>query len=195
MAGGSAGQVIVLNGTTSAGKTTLATTLQSRFAGRGECWIVIGIDDFLGKLPFAWVQLGDHVGAHAEQGIVFERVDGGIERRIGPVGTRLLAAYRAAVGSAARAGLNVIVDEVLLSEDDWIGWEAELDGLDSRWVRVEVDLELLEARERERGDREIGMARAQHGVVHQFAKYAVEVDTGRMDADAAAGVVLAALDR
>lgn len=122
------GSVIVLNGTTSSGKTTLARTLQSQLASAGECWIIIALDDFFSKLPFDWVQLGKHVGVHAEQGIVFEMVDGEIERRLGPLGEHVIAAYRGAVGSAARAGLNVIVDEVLLSEEDWDEWEVELRG-------------------------------------------------------------------
>ena len=65
--------------------------------------VVIALDDYLGKLPPAWVRVGDHVGAHAEEGIVFELVDGEIERRLGPVGAQVIAAYRGAVGRAVRA--------------------------------------------------------------------------------------------
>ena len=186
------GCVIVLNGTTSSGKTTLASLLQAELASAGECWIIIALDDFFAKLPFDWVQLGNHVGAHAEQGIVFEMVDGEIERRLGPVGAQLIAAYRGAVGSAARAGLNVIVDEVLLSEEDWEAWKVELAGLDPFWVRVELVLDLVEARERDRGNRVIGMARAQYGVVHRHATYDLVVDTATMDPKTAADAILAA---
>ena len=186
------GRVIVLNGTSSSGKTTLAKTLQARFARAGECWIVIALDDFFPKLPAGWFKIGDHEGTYAEQGIVFERIDGEIERRIGPIGVAMIAAYRGAVGCAARAGLNVIVDEVLLSEEDWAAWTAELRGLEAFWVRVDLELALVEARERDRGDRVIGMARAQYDVVHRYAVYDARVDTGTMDADAAADAVLAA---
>src|SRR4051794_15582389 len=88
------GRVIVLNGTSSAGKTTLATKLQTRLTDGGECWIVIGVDDLFTKLPPAWVTYGAHVGARADDGIAFELVDGRVVRRIGPVGERVLAAYR-----------------------------------------------------------------------------------------------------
>jgi chloramphenicol 3-O-phosphotransferase len=37
----SRGRVIVLNGTSSAGKSTLAQLLQDRFAAAGEPWIVV----------------------------------------------------------------------------------------------------------------------------------------------------------
>jgi chloramphenicol 3-O phosphotransferase len=192
----STGRVIVLNGTSSAGKTTLAATLRDRFAEAGECWIVLGLDDTFGKLPFAFVRYGKaHIGAHAERGIAFEMIDGELVRRLGPVGEQAMAAYRGGVASAARAGLNVLVDEVLLSEDDWAAWQAELAGLDVRWVRVDADLEVLEARERARGDRLVGLARAQHGVVHRYPAYAAEVDTGRLDPDEAAAAVARAVAR
>jgi chloramphenicol 3-O phosphotransferase len=190
MAGVTAGEIIILNGTSSSGKTTLASTLQAELACEGECWVVMAIDDFFGKLPHDWVRIGNHIGARADQGIEFELIDGEIERRIGPIGTQVMAAYRGAVGAAARAGLNVIVDEVLLSEEDWTAWQVELRGLPTTWVRVEIDLDTVEARERERGDRVIGMARAQHGIVHRYATYDLQVDTGRTDAKAAAAAVL-----
>ncbi len=187
------GRVVVLNGTSSSGKTTLAAALQADRVRAGECWIVIGLDDFLAKLPAEWVLIGDHAGAFAEDGIVFETIDGRVERRIGPVGEQLLMAYRRAVGSAARAGLNVIVDEVLLSEADWRGWQEELRGLEPVWVRVQADPEIVDAREHARGDRVVGMARAQHAVVHAHATYDVEVDTGTLDPAAATATVVAAL--
>ena len=183
-------QVIVLNGTSSAGKSTLASALQARLAEAGECWIVMGIDDFLGKLPWAWVTYGDHVGEHADEGIVFEMVEGAVECRVGPVAERMLAAYRGAVAAVARAGINVIVDEVLLSEDGWQEWQYELDGLEVLWVAVTSDLEVLSSAS-DRTDRMIGLARSQHGVVHRHAVYDVRVDTASMDPAVAAAAIAA----
>jgi len=187
------GRVIVLNGTSSAGKTTLAELLQARFAAAGEPWIVIGVDDLFIKLPPDWITIGAHVGAHGEDGMVFERIGGEIERRVGPVGTRALAAYRAMVAGVARSGMDVIVDEVLLSEDDWHGWQIDLAGLAVRWVRVDCVLDVVETRERERGDRVLGMARSQYDVVHQHPDYDARVDTATTEPEAAADQILDAL--
>jgi chloramphenicol 3-O phosphotransferase len=184
------GRVIVLNGTTSAGKSTLAKTLQRKLASAGELWLVIALDDFFARVPADWFQIGEHVGAHKEAGMVFEMVDGVIERRVGPVGRTILAAYRAAVSAMARAGLNVIVDEVLLSAEDWEGWRAELAGIDATWVAVDAALDLIVERERDRGDRVLGMAAAQFDVVHRFAIYDVRVDTGMLTAEEAADAIL-----
>jgi chloramphenicol 3-O phosphotransferase len=185
-------QVIVLNGTSSAGKSTLASALQARLADGGECWIVMGLDEFLGRLPWAWVTYGDHVGAHADQGIEFAMVDGAVECRIGPVVEQLIVGYRGAVAAMARAGTNVIVDEVLLGERDWAAWQEELDGLDVLWVAVIADLDVVEQRERDRSDRMVGLARSQHEVVHRHVAYDVRVDTAVMDPAAAAAAILAA---
>ena len=187
-----AGRVIVLNGTSSAGKTTLARALRARLTDAGECWMVIGIDDVMEKVPRAWFAIGDHVGARAEDGLVFAREGDTIERRVGPVGRQMMGAYRGVVGAVVRAGINVIVDEVLLSEEDWFGWQEVLRGLDALWVRIDVDLAEVEARELARGDRVIGMARAQYDVVHRYPDYDLHVDTGVLDPAAAAEVVLAA---
>ncbi len=183
------GSLIVLNGPSSAGKSTLAAALQRRFAAEGACWFVYGMDDYFAKLPFDWVTAGVHVGAHAEEGVILEVVDGSFQMRMGPIGRRVLAAWRGAVGSALRAGLNVIADDVVLTEDDWRGWQHELDGLDAHWVRVTIALEVLEARERARADRMPGHARSQYEAAYRYPTYDAEVDTGILDPDVAASVV------
>jgi len=185
------GSLIVLNGPSSAGKTTLAAALQRRLAADGECWLVYGMDDYFAKIPFDWVTAGAHVGAHAEEGVILEIVDGSFRMRMGPVGRQVLAAWRGAVASAVRAGLNVIADDVVLTEDDWGGWRRELDGLDAHWVRVSIALDLLEARERARADRMPGQARSQYEDAYRYPTYDAEVDTGVLAPDAAAAAVLA----
>jgi len=186
------GSLIVLNGPSSAGKSTLAVALQQQFAADGECWFVYGMDDYFAKVPFDWVAAGKHQGPHAEEGVVLEVVDGAFGIRLGPIGQRVLYAWRGAVGAAVRAGLNVIADEVVLTEEDWQGWQTELDGLDPHWVRVDIALDVLEERERSRPDPRLpGHARSQHAVVHVHPTYDAEVDTGLLDPDAAASAVLA----
>jgi chloramphenicol 3-O phosphotransferase len=185
------GNVIVLNGPSSSGKTTLAAALQRRFAADDECWFVYAMDDYFAKVPFDWVQAGKHVGRHAEQGVVLEIVDGGFRMRMGPIGRQVLAAWRGAVASAVRAGLNVIADDVILTEAEWQGWQDELAGLDAHWVRVQIALDLLEAREQARGDRMPGQARAQYDDAYRFPTYDAQVDTGTLDPGDAAAAVLA----
>ena len=187
-----AGRVVVLNGTSSAGKSTLAAALQRRLVADGDCWFVMATDDLFLKLPRSFLKIGAHAGEHAERGVTFETVDGALTMRMGDVGRAVLSASKAAVRAVAQAGINVIVDEVVLTEREWTEWQAALDGLDACWVRVDLALEVVEERERARGDRQVGMARSQFDVVHRFPTYDVQVDTGVLDPEAAADAVYAA---
>jgi chloramphenicol 3-O phosphotransferase len=174
------GGVIVLNGTSSSGKTTLAQALVEQFAETGACWIVIGIDDYIGRLPPEWHRIADHVGPFASDGLTFDLdTPGGI--RVGPVGEQLLAAYRGAVRAAARAGLHVVVDDVAIGTGAVDAWDEALAGVDVLRVRVDADDAVKATRESARGNRLVGIARAQGPYIHEGMRYDLAVDTSTDD--------------
>jgi chloramphenicol 3-O phosphotransferase len=186
-----AGEVIVLNGVSSAGKSTLAAEMQTQLVARSSCWVILGIDDFLGKLPAPWVRYREP-GAHADEGVSFVRVGDDIVFRAGPVGRALLTGYRRAVAAVVRSGVNVIVDEVVLDDEAWAQWESELSALDPFWVRVDCPIEVCEARERARSDRLPGLARSQATFVHRHPRYGAVVDTSTAPPAELAQTVIAA---
>ena len=51
-------RVVILNGASSAGKTTLATGFRDQRAAAGDFWLLTGIDDYLVKLPTEWHSAG-----------------------------------------------------------------------------------------------------------------------------------------
>ena len=156
--------------------------------------MLISTDVMFPLLPRSFFAFGPKaVGDHAADGLSFQFVAGRFERDSGPVGRKIFDAYRSWIVGTARAGLNVIVDEVLLTEEDWSELKAALAGFDVHWVGIEIELEQLEARERARGDRVIGHARSQLDLVHRHAIYDTMVNTGTLDPDAAADVILAAM--
>src|SRR5436190_20160527 len=106
--GSPAGGVILVNGTSSAGKTTIARAVQ-RLAD--DMWLRLGIDSFWGSVDGRWMEYGDRA---AEGFLWVERDDRSTEIIPGPQGRRLASSMRAAVAAAARAGTNVIADDVLL---------------------------------------------------------------------------------
>lgn len=183
------GRVIGLNGTTSAGKSTLAAALQAQLGAAGECWIILGIDDFLGKLPLPWLGYVE-VGAHADEGLTFVRPGATVGFRAGPVGSALLRGYRRSVAAVVHAGVNVVIDEVMIDDDAWEQWVRVLDGRSPFWVRVDCPLEVREGRELARGDRLIGLARSQEPVVHRSARYDLVVDTSVGDAESLARTII-----
>jgi chloramphenicol 3-O phosphotransferase len=96
---------------------------------------------------------------------------------VGGVGRQLLRAYQGGVRAAAQAGLNVIVDEVVIDEMSWSDWAAALRGLDAVWVGVCCSAAVAEERERARGDRYRRLASVQTITAREHAEYSFEIDT------------------
>jgi chloramphenicol 3-O phosphotransferase len=187
------GRIVLLNGTSSAGKTTLATAFRDARARRGEFWMLLGIDDVLAKLTAEWIDLGLPAGpgAFGHDGLFFDRTPDQMRMGVGPLVRRLLEIYHQWVASAARAGVDVIVDDVVLDRTTYESWVRTLDGLPATWVAVRCAREIAVAREAQRGDRAIGLVAAQYDVVHDGVPYSFEIDTGVLGPDGA----LAALQR
>lgn len=172
--------VIILNGTTSAGKTSLARALQD-VASRPL--LHVRMDDFLTMQPR---RLDNH-----PDGFVFAGVEGveppEVSIKTGPYGAKLISGMRQAVAAMADSGLDMIVDDVWLREG---AEQADYIRLLSKhqvfFVGVSAPLAILEQRELARGDRDIGQARWQQGRVHIGATYDLEIDTGEMTPQQAA---------
>lgn len=161
--------VIVLNGVGSVGKSSTAEALQA-LASRPL--LHVAMDAFIQMMPMKLVGHPD--------GLVFKtRSEAGmpsLEIRTGPVLERALAGMRGAVAALADAGNDLIVDEVMLG-DEHLDYRALLAGHDLRFVGLFAALEVLEARERRRGNREIGLSRWQYGRVHAGVDYDLRIDT------------------
>jgi chloramphenicol 3-O phosphotransferase len=152
-------QVIVLNGGSSSGKTTIAMRLQELLP---DAWQRFGIDDVVDALPAgAGIAFGDHGEVE-------------IDERF----RELEAAWMSGIGAMARAGARVILDDVFLGgAASQERTRAHLAGLDVLWVGVHCDPSVAAEREAARGDRIAGMAASQATLVHEGVAYDVEVDT------------------
>lgn len=161
-------KVVLLNGAGSVGKGSIAKALQGIAASP---FLHVEMDAFLAMLPQA---LWDH-----PEGMIFETLqqDGhpAVAIHCGPVVERALAGMRRAVAALAAAGNDLIVDEVLL-DDELADYRALLAPFDFHAVGVFAPLEVIEARERARGDRRIGLARWQYDRVHRNRRYDLELD-------------------
>jgi chloramphenicol 3-O phosphotransferase len=167
------GTVIILNGTSSSGKTSIVKALQEVL---DEPYLDAGIDKFLFMLPKCylneplWHQVFDYLYADP-----INRT--GLSIKAGPVGHRVIAGMHRSIAALARAGNNVVADHVLL-ERPWLKECVEvLRGFRVWFVGVRCPLEVVEQRERERRDRTCGQARAQFDLVHAHGLYDLEVDT------------------
>ena len=76
----------------------------------------------------------------------------------------------------AEQGNNLIIDDVLC-DGEMPDYVTLLSAFDPHLVGVFAPLDILEARERARGDRLTGLARWQFGRVHKGIVYDLEIDT------------------
>jgi len=161
------GTIVVLNGTASAGKTSIARALQTQM---DEPFLDAGIDRFLGMLPARYLERP-----------LWEDVMGLFDRP-GTVGWQLISAMHHAIAALAGRGCSVVADHVMV-ETAWVTECARLFAdLPAYFVAVRCPLDVVVRRERERGDRTLGEARLQYPLVHRHGAYDVEVDTSLMSA-------------
>ena len=159
------GKVIILNGASSSGKTSILNRLQDLF---DEPFINAGIDKFIWMLPKQYLDrpLWDDVL--------------GLATEPGAMGNRLFSSMHKVIQLLSREGLNVIADHVLV-EPEWVKECARLFApLPAYFVGVHCPLEVLIQREADRKDRTLGQAEAQFPLVHKDLIYDLVVDTSLM---------------
>jgi chloramphenicol 3-O phosphotransferase len=175
------GQVVVINGGSSSGKSTIARALQDALA---EPWLTFSIDDFVDALPRRLTEGGDGIDIQA---------DGTVD--VGAAFTEQERYWRQGVAAMVRAGAKIIIDDVFLGGPHSQGrWRQVLTDLPVHWVGVRCDPDVAEARERARGDRPVGMARQQALLVHRGVDYDVELDSSTISAVAAAEIIHRAVE-
>jgi chloramphenicol 3-O phosphotransferase len=156
------GTIIILNGTSSSGKTSIVKALQDSLE---EPYLDMGIDKFIWMLPSRYLNrpLWDDVL--------------GLADRVGSVGQTLFSGMHHSIAAAARSGNNIIADHVLV-ERGWVDECARLfSDLPAYLIGLQCPLEILEEREHSRKDRTLGQARKQFMLIHKYTVYDIEVDT------------------
>jgi chloramphenicol 3-O phosphotransferase len=186
------GRVIILNGGSSAGKTTLGKTLQDLLLP--EPYLLLGIDAFWMALPPRQLDL-DQVEPGYYRWIT--TVENGLEYfRIipGPILDQAMRARYRAIAQFLDEGLNVIADDVIWKRE-WL-----LDALEIlapyRVLMVGVFVSDAEGARREvvRGDRHPGWDRGSARYAHHDAIYDLTIDTTTMTPEQEAVRVKHALD-
>jgi chloramphenicol 3-O phosphotransferase len=159
-------EVIVLNGGSSSGKSSVAAGLQAQLDGT---WLALGVDDLIRALS--------HGPLDTSAGGTFQITPEG-SVVVGEAFRSAELAWYEGLAAVARAGTRLIVDEVFLdggASQDRL--RAAFDGLSVLWVGVYCEAAVAEARELQRGDRNIGMARDQAQRVHRGVHYDLVVET------------------
>ncbi len=152
---------IILNGTSSAGKSSIARALQDKLEG---CYLHFQMDVF-------WDMVPSHVEANTQN---FPHI-------------------KSAIKDSAHALLkhhhNLIIDCVGLPNQIQEMQES-FKAFHVTLIAVKASLECLESREKQRGDRKIGLAHSQFLDVYQNIDYDLEVDTTILTENESAEMIL-----
>jgi len=145
------GRIILLNGPSSAGKTTLAWELQTNAPGY-LYWLPL--DCFLNAVPSQQWDNNEDEGFKTAFGL-----------------------YHDCVKLISDQGKDIIMDTVICGRDSFASFETKLTGYPVVMVKVTCPAEELNRRELERGDREIGLAAGQANIMVPQKSYDLIVDT------------------
>lgn len=180
--------IILLNGTSSSGKTTIARVLQEKYPG---VLLLYGVDTMVQNAfpPKCDEPPLDEQAIRVEMG---ESEGRPIARLI--VSPYMYPVYRTAVRfyrMLSEQGYSLIVDEVLFDRNRITPYFEMLTGETVYFIGVKPDRQTACRWERERGDRLIGLAEGLYDEVYQPGfTFDLTLDTGNLSPDECADAIL-----
>jgi chloramphenicol 3-O phosphotransferase len=159
------GTVIFLNGTSSAGKTSISNELIQILE---EDFIYLSVDNAIaGVNDMLMSMFSKHITREEIRNIENEE----------KIENSVISLFHHYIMAFAMIGKNIIVDHVLI-EKTWLEECVKLlHNTRTFYVGIHCPLDELERREIERRDRPIGLAKAQFEIVHKHSRYDLEVNT------------------
>jgi chloramphenicol 3-O phosphotransferase len=160
------GKIIILNGASSSGKTSIANHLKELLK---EPTVYVSIDDFIGMFQEKYVRFFSDRRGEVENALIAEASTS--------IGDKIVSLMHSSVAGFSLVGYTVIVDHVITSEIHLMEVIKELKDYPVIFIGVQCPLDELERREKARGDRAVGLARDQYETVHKGKVYDFEIDT------------------
>lgn len=169
-------QIIYFNGPSSSGKSELIKELQ---ASLDKPFLHVGIDKVIGMMP---AHTNHWEGGYAPLGFCWKAAkdeDGTpmYELQMGPFAHQISQTYRELVLRLAELEHFIIIDDVAFGKKEFDRWKTLLADYKVLYLGVHAPLNVIEERERKRGNRIIGSARAQFRKVHEGINYDLDIDT------------------
>ncbi len=187
----SKGTIIFLNGTSSAGKTTLAHALQELL---NEPYQHVALDQFRDGMPARYRGLNSPTGTTGARGLNVVPAESALgtvtEVRFGEDGERLLRGMRRAIATMADEGINIIIDDILLMSGFLQDYLEVMREQVIYLIGVRCPLEVIAQREANRLGRFPGTAESHYHTCHSHEVYDIEVDTSKMSPQACAELII-----
>ncbi len=185
------GNIILLNGTSSAGKSTTAQAVQ---AIMDEPYLHTGVDHYQLAFPSNLVNID---GQEENEAVGWEVVYGPTHLqsiRIGPVGKQLITGMYHMIAALSDNGIHVVVDDVI-----WNQWILEtavsiLHNHPLHFIALDLSLATSKQREQQRGNRGPGNAQFFYTRVYGLNDiYDARINVENNDPDACAGLIKTAV--
>jgi chloramphenicol 3-O phosphotransferase len=165
--------IVVLNGTSSSGKTTLARAFQELAS---SVFLNFSVDDIFYSLPPSAIER--IVAGQTIPNLPFIEIH---------------TAYYACVRELAALGRDLVIDNSITSRAQAERLVAAVDGHRVLMVSVSCSPEILERREQARADRHLGLAALQIETIDRWLEYDLHIDTSVSAAEAGAERIIEAL--
>lgn len=163
------GRIILLNGVSSVGKTTLAKTLQERLS---DPFYLMDVDTFVGMAPEKY---------HKIEGISVQH--------------KFVSKMFHAIKLFSDLGFDLVVPFIFMNGANLLEeWVTMLHVYPVLFVHVTCSVEELRRREKERGNRGIGEAEAQLSLLVPQDTYDITVDTYSLSVEECADKIIELID-
>ncbi len=179
------GTVIILNGPSAAGKSSLQKEFQKLMMP--NLWIKVGIDNLFDQ-PTPDITAENMHFWQKENTIMWvkktkDKDDSPIFTLfIGADGDKVAYGMNSAIAGYAQAGNNVIVDYIAYKKE-WIDdLQKKLKNINTIWVKITIPLNILEEHEATRKTSPVGHARSHYKYVHWNIQYKLELNSHTYDA-------------
>ncbi len=180
--------VILLNGTSSAGKSSIAVQIQKLTK---DPILHVGFDLFTLMLPPSYLIDGEHadLGFRLTQESPFKTII-----KMGPIAEKLNYAKHRSIKAMLDNGFSLILDEILFRKKDFEDYLELFKDYRVLFVGVKPPLEVAEQREKARGDRVIGLARGLYDLIHLDKTYDLTIDSAKNTPEESAKIILECLN-
>ena len=193
-----AGRIVILNGTLSSGKSTVARAISDTAI---EPFLTLGIDDFVHALPAAYRDLPSSLLEIRNDMLVrqgfFVRLPQASESEspwpildCGPIGERAVRGMHRAVAELAACGNSVILEHMFLKSHWFAHCRKTLENFRTLVVKICCSELELDRRELRRADRLQGLAHGVEDCIHNLVRYDLEISSDELQPAESALLIL-----
>ena len=181
----SKGTIILLNGPSASGKTSIQKEIQAAFK---ELYLKVGIDSFFDSvLPtpdISQFEKTKEIAQYTNDHILIRKITlmqdfaGSqiVPLEIGPAGDHVIFGMNHAFAAYADQGNNLVIDYILYKPEWLLDLVQALKGYKVYLIGIHAPLAWIEERERARGTSPVGHARSHYNIVHKNMIYDLEID-------------------